>query len=116
MYTVTKRLEIAGAHNLKLDYESKCSNLHGHNWIITVTCQSEKLNSNGMVTDFAFIKKQISDRLDHKYLNEIFTFNPTAENIAKWIHDVIPNCIKVQVQESEGNTASYEETPCCRNI
>ena len=29
MYYVSKRLEIAGAHNLKLDYKSKCSKLHG---------------------------------------------------------------------------------------
>ncbi len=28
MYYVSKRMEIAGAHNLKLDYESKCTNLH----------------------------------------------------------------------------------------
>ena len=116
MYTVTKRLEIAGAHYLDLPYVSKCRNLHGHNWIITVTCQSEKLNECGMVTDFALIKKEISDRLDHQYLNNIFNFNPTAENIAKWIHDVIPNCTKVSVQESEGNIATYEEAPCSRNI
>jgi len=31
-------MEIAGAHRLELDYESKCSNLHGHNWIVTVYC------------------------------------------------------------------------------
>ena len=108
MYTVTKRLEIAGAHNLALPYASKCENLHGHNWIITVTCQSETLTEYGMVTDFALIKKEIGDRLDHKYLNNIFVFNPTAENIAKWVCDMIPNCVKVSVQESEGNVATYE--------
>ena len=34
MYYVCKRLEIAGAHALKLSYESKCEDLHGHNWIV----------------------------------------------------------------------------------
>ena len=38
MYYVKKRMEIAGAHNLKLPYESKCQNVHGHNWIVTVYC------------------------------------------------------------------------------
>ena len=55
MYTVTKRLEISAAHQLSLDYESKCKNLHGHNWIIYVTCQSEKLDANGM--DVGYIPK-----------------------------------------------------------
>lgn len=108
MYYVTKRLEVAGAHNLTLDYDSKCHDLHGHNWVITVKCASDALNSNGMVVDFTHIKKVVSDKLDHKYLNDLFDFNPTAENIAKWICDQIPNCIGVSVQESEGNIATYE--------
>lgn len=108
MYFVKKRLEIAGSHHLQLNYESKCSNLHGHNWIITVYCKSETLDNNGMVIDFTHIKKAVSDKLDHQNLNEIFDFNPTAENIAKWICDNVPKCYKVDVQESEGNTATYE--------
>lgn len=108
MFYVSKRMEIAGSHRLFLPYESKCQNLHGHNWIVTVHCRSEKLNSSGMVCDFTSIKKRIHDVLDHKNLNDIFDFNPTAENIAKWICDNIENCYKVEVQESEGNVACYE--------
>ena len=109
MYYVSKRMEIAGAHRLDLDYESKCTNLHGHNWIVTVFCKSEELNKNGMVVDFKYIKNIVSDQLDHKFLNEVVDFNPTAENIAKWICDQIPECYKVTVQESEGNIAVYKE-------
>lgn len=109
MYYVKKRMEIAGAHNLKLDYESKCSNLHGHNWIVTVYMKSETLDQNGMVMDFTHIKKEIHDKLDHQYLNDIVDFNPTAENIAKWIADQLgKKCYRVDVQESEGNVATYE--------
>lgn len=112
MYYVSKRMEIAGAHNLKLNYESKCRNLHGHNWIVTVYCKSETLNENGMVVDFTHIKKEIHDVLDHQYLNdipELNGINPTAENMAKWICDRVPHCYKVSVQESEGNIAIYEK-------
>lgn len=109
MYYVSKKLEVAGAHQLKLNYESKCSNLHGHNWWIVVYCKSEKLNENGMVIDFKHIKNMVSDKLDHQNLNEVFDFNPTAENIAKWICDNVPKCYKVQVQESDGNVAIYEK-------
>ncbi len=109
MYTVKKRIEIAGAHQLKLPYPSKCARLHGHNWIIEVTCQREELDENGMVVDFSKIKEVVM-QLDHQYLNAILKgINPTAENIAKWIADQIPYCVKVSVQESEGNLAIYEK-------
>lgn len=109
MYYISKRLEIAGAHNLTLDYESKCSNLHGHNWIVMIYCKAEKLDNNGMVIDFKHIKNKIMDKLDHQYLNEVVDFNPTAENMAKWICEEIGDkCYKVSVQESEGNIAIYE--------
>ena len=108
MFIVKKRMEIAGAHRLNLNYESKCANLHGHNWIVTVWCKSQTLDANGMVMDFTHIKREVQDKLDHKFLNDVVEFNPTAENIAKWVCDQIPNCYRVSVQESEGNVATYE--------
>lgn len=109
MYYVTKRIEIAGCHHLNLSYESKCENLHGHNWIVTVFCKAENLNSDGMVIDFKHVKNKIHGFLDHGNFNELLPFNPTAENIAKWIVEQIPMCYKAIVQESEGNTAIYEK-------
>ena len=117
MYYVSKRMEVAGSHHLDLPYESKCSNLHGHNWIITVHCKSEKLTDYGMVVDFALVKKEIHGVLDHSNINDVLDnrINPTAENMAKWICDKVSElcevgyCYKVEVQESEGNVAIYEE-------
>lgn len=109
MYRVKKRLEIAGAHKLSLDYESKCSNIHGHNWIVEIYIQSKDLDCNGMIMDFTHIKKEIRDALDHKYINDVVQVNPTAENIARWICEKLgEKCYKVTVQESEGNVAEYE--------
>ena len=108
MYYVSKRIEISAAHSLCLDYPSKCTVLHGHNWIVTVHCRAKELNANGMVTDFTHIKTLLTDTLDHKCINDVLPFNPTAENIARWICDQVENCYRVDVQESEGNTASYE--------
>ena len=108
MFIVKKRMEIAGAHRLNLNYESKCANLHGHNWIMTVWCKSKTLDDNGMVIDFTHIKREVQDKLDHKFLNDVVPFNPTAENIAKWVCEQIPHCYRVSVQESEGNVATYE--------
>ncbi len=102
-------MEIAGCHSLKLSYRSKCENLHGHNWIVTVHCKSKTLNADGMVIDFAHVKEQILGYLDHGNFNELLPFNPTAENIARWICDKVPHCWKVEVQESVDNIAVYEK-------
>lgn len=109
MYYVSKRMEIAACHRLNLSYESKCANLHGHNWEITVYCATKKLNKDGMVVDFKHIKNYIHNYLDHGNLNELLDFNPTAENMAKWIVERIPGCYKAKVQESEGNIAMYRD-------
>lgn len=109
MYFVSKSMEISAAHRLNLSYQSKCQNLHGHNWHVTIYCKAKELNQDGMVCDFTHIKKAIHEKLDHQYLNDILPFNPTAENMARWMCEQIPTCYKVSVQESDGNIAVYEK-------
>lgn len=130
MFTISKKIEIAGAHKLDLPYDSPCKRLHGHNWIIEVEVSCETLTKSGMVVDFTCLKEAmgrvIKELLDHQNLNEVEELNglnPTAENLAKWIaenmqnymlgdgpespFDEIPTVSKVTVQESERNKACY---------
>lgn len=120
MYRVSKRMEISAMHQLCLGYESKCTNPHGHNWIITVEIEGPRLNEDGMLLDFTVIKQLIHDKIDHKNLNKVLDFNPTAENMTTWIRDEIDNylranmkdlmsyCSKVRVEETQGNYAEWE--------
>lgn len=109
MFYLQKRMEISASHSLCLDYDSKCQKLHGHNWIITVFLKSETLNGNGMIMDFSHIVEKIQKVLDHQDLGQVLSFNPTAENIARWCQQQIgPLCYRVTVQETEGNSVTYE--------
>ena len=68
MYYVSKRMEIAGSHHLKLSYPSKCENLHGHRWRIVVELEQEDLQAEGtmkdMVLDFGVFKKAVRDVIE----------------------------------------------------
>ena len=52
--------------------------------------------------------------MDHRNVNEILDFSTTAENMARWICEQVPNAYKVSFQESEGNVAVYVK-PGCEN-
>ena len=110
IYCISKQMEVAGSHQLSLSYESKCSRLHGHNWVIIVFLASTQLNADGMVVDFKRIKEAVHGYLDHGNFNDLLPFNPTAENIAEWVVRQFPECYKVIVKESDGNVAqAYDD-------
>jgi 6-pyruvoyltetrahydropterin/6-carboxytetrahydropterin synthase len=107
MFRVSREIDFCYGHRL-LNYEGKCRYLHGHNGRAVITIEAEKLDDRGMVLDFSDIKKVVStwidNNLDHRMLlhkndpaiaalrelgEPLFLMdeNPTAENIAKLIHD-----------------------------
>ena len=98
MFVLKIVTDFASAHSLR-NYPGDCARLHGHNWQVEVSVESEVLNDLGIAIDFREIKKQtkaVVKRLDHQYLNEIPPFdelNPTAENIAKYFYDEVAKLI-----------------------
>ena len=89
MYYISKRIEISAAHRLELPYASKCANLHGHNWIVTVHCASPVLNEAGI--DLMLCGH------DHRY-----SFHPAGERDAKFPIVVNDNrsCVRCDVADS----------------
>lgn len=117
MYTLQKTINICCAHHLT-DSQSlvtkQCLNDHGHNYKIKIQLTTYSL-IDGMVIDFGKIK-EIVNALDHQNLNK-FINQPTAENLAKYIHDKIQKeverrsdtvMIKIEVEETPGSLAIYE--------
>lgn len=107
MFRVTREIDFCYGHRL-LDYDGKCKFLHGHNGRAVIALEGENLDSRGMVIDFADIKRVVStwidDNLDHRMILHrddpavpslqklgeplfLVDVNPTAENIARLIHE-----------------------------
>lgn len=81
------------AHSLP-GYDGKCSELHGHTWRVKVkysilNMYAHDIPTDGMLIDFARIKSLITDRFDHKHLNDLMMM-PTAENVALRIVAMMP--------------------------
>lgn len=118
-YTLKVVSDFASAHTLR-DYPGDCSRMHGHNWKVEVEVQATALDKAGMGIDFKLIKqatRELSDRLDHRYLNEITPFdalNPTAENIAAWFYRELSTALNRPQLEVSAVTLWETERACVR--
>lgn len=76
--------------------------MHGHTYLLEVSVTGKINNKTGMIIDFGVLKKVVNDliieKLDHRYLNDIID-NPTAENIVRWIWNILYKTLKEQDAE-----------------
>ncbi len=101
----------------------KCNNpnYHGHNYDLIVGLIGEVDAKTGYVFDLKIlsdiIKAQVLDKFDHKNLNldtvEFQDLNPSAENIAMVIYDLLREHIpaelelKIKLYETDRNYVEY---------
>jgi 6-pyruvoyltetrahydropterin/6-carboxytetrahydropterin synthase len=107
-----RKIHFCSGHRV-LNHESKCANLHGHNYVLWVYAEADSLDRVGRVIDFSVLKDKIGswiDRFwDHTTLiykkdwklvavkvfleknKPVFVcdFNPTAENMAQFLLDIV---------------------------
>ena len=120
-WRVSKQLYFCAAHQVRLS-ETKCEELHGHNFRVLVHAEAQRLDKTSYVLDFSLLKKAALEVLapyDHQNLNEVFPFtewNPTAEELARFLctelgkrfdDDRVRIC-KVEVFETDNNRAEYQ--------
>lgn len=139
----TRRLQWAMGHRV-YGHENKCGHAHGHNFIGRFTATSSSLDRQGRVIDFSQLKSLIGgwidDRWDHGFVlwSEdpmgtafrrmkgsngepqklfILPYNPTAENLAKYLGEVIcPDLFKdsgititrIVIEETENGAAEWK--------
>jgi len=101
----------------------KCNNphFHGHNYELVVKVTGEPDAATGYVMDMKvlsdIIQENVIERFDHKNLNEdtaeFKSLNPTAENIAIVIYNILRKKIETQfdlqirLYETERNFVDY---------
>lgn len=111
--TATRRLQYAIGHRV-YNHESKCRNLHGHNFVFFLTAEgtSDPQDTLGRVIDFGVLKEKLGTWLechwDHGMLlwegdealiagvryaggQKLFLlpYNPTAENMCKYLLEIV---------------------------
>lgn len=119
MLTATRRIQFCAGHRVHR-HESKCRNLHGHNYVAFFTAEGidEEQDPLGRVVDFGVLKEKLGGWIDENWDHGFILFekdregrealgyvpnqkvylmdsNPTAENMAKHLlHDIGPNLLR----------------------
>ena len=111
-WILSVREKFQAAHFLK-EYRGKCEKVHGHTFQVEVQIEVTELDHTGIGVDFTEIKNTLSDIVpDHAMLNDVYDFNPSAENLSRhFFHELKKHYpVKaVTVWESEDASATYSE-------
>jgi 6-pyruvoyltetrahydropterin/6-carboxytetrahydropterin synthase len=94
-----------------------CARLHGHNYVVELELSADDgdLTDPGFVRDYgdlAEFNQWIANEVDHRHLNDVIVSkNPSAEHIARWIHERwserYPELTAVRISETPKTMAEY---------
>jgi 6-pyruvoyltetrahydropterin/6-carboxytetrahydropterin synthase len=108
-FRITRRHEICAGHRV-FGHEGRCANLHGHAYVFDLTCEASELDNLGRVIDFGVIKERLCAWLEGAWDHRMLLWcedpilptlldldptvmalptNPTAENLARYLVDVV---------------------------
>lgn len=116
MYQITKQFSFEASHQLDhMPDGHQCKRLHGHSYRAEVVIESPCLDDRGFCQlDYGELdpfKAYIDEFLDHRHLNDVFPFRPTAENIAKALFHVArkssPYVVACRLSETPKTWAEY---------
>jgi 6-pyruvoyl-tetrahydropterin synthase len=101
---ISKDFGFSASHQLiGLHPEHRCARVHGHNYVVRVELTGVP-DAVGFVMDYGDLdpfRKWLDAMVDHRHLNEVVQFNPTAELLARWMIDslieVVPLMDRISV-------------------
>lgn len=106
--------KFSSAHFLD-HYKGKCERMHGHTFEIEAhfKIKENQLDKSGIGIDFTKLKAHLNSMLpDHKVLNEVFDFSPSAENLSRYFYYKLKEkypVSRVIIWESDYAGAIYSE-------
>ena len=115
-YALRVHGEFAAAHVLR-GYPGACERIHGHTWKVEAEVVAHELDAQRLLG-------VILADLDHRLLNDVPPFtdlNPTAENVASYIHGRLGHLLSalppprvalraVTVRENDRSSVTVSET------
>jgi len=111
-WTLRVRDKFQAAHFLR-EYKGRCEKVHGHTFQVEVVVEVTELDQTGIGIDFTRLKAKLTEILpDHTLLNDVYPFNPSAENLAREFFGGMKAhfpVVEVTVWESEDACATYSE-------
>lgn len=132
---IVRKFHFSAGHRV-YQHESKCANMHGHNYVLWVYARAKELDHLGRVIDFSVLKERIGEWLatywDHTFLYYdqdkelvelakiapqlkpwfVCSFNPTAENMGGYLmKDVFPKLFS-ELEISIEKIDIYETENC----
>ena len=112
--TISKDFQFSASHRLDgLPEDHPCSRLHGHNYTVRVELTGET-SGPGFVLDYralGFVKDMLDSHWDHRHLNDLLDFNPTAEHLAGHLAGWIAGRIASLAPLVGSVAVSVSETP-----
>jgi 6-pyruvoyltetrahydropterin/6-carboxytetrahydropterin synthase len=80
--------------------------MHGHNYEVEIEIDTVNVDEIGFVLDYRALdsfKRAIDELFDHKCINDVIDINPTAENIARYIWEMVHKGVDVALREKHGH-------------
>jgi 6-pyruvoyltetrahydropterin/6-carboxytetrahydropterin synthase len=126
--TIMKQIGFCAGHRL-MNHGGKCENLHGHNYIAQIFVTGKQTDSIGRVVDFGVIKQLykawIDENWDHAMILwqedraaidalrlvqphrlHVLPWNPTAENMARYLLEIVTPELLAQIPEYQIQVSS----------
>jgi len=117
MYTIEVQHEFCAAHALTI--AGAVERIHGHNFRILATIESDEPDRDGLVCDFHTAHEvlvQVCEPFTNGSLNAAPPFdsiNPTAEHLARHIADALAQRLDDSIHPARVRSVRVTEAPGC---